>query len=295
MICVRLNGGLGNQMFQYAMGKALAVSHNTELIFDTSLLNRKTRNNTTIRNFDLNAFDIDIKEATPTQLAKVTPLFYKVINVIAIKLGFKGIALPNYFIEQKFSYDKRIEKIKNQCFLVGYWQSPRYFNKIQATIRQEFKFPVLSGNNINIADQISSCNAISLHVRRGDFLNLAAHGIHGICSLEYYQEAITFIKKKIEKPVFFIFSDDLTWVETNLNIKEECYYITDNIGEKSYIDMQLMSLCKHNIIANSSFSWWGAWLNSNREKIVIAPQTWFANKRLNDETADLIPKEWIRM
>src|SRR6187200_2911151 len=129
MICIRLDGGLGNQMFQYACGRALAHEHDTELIYDASSLSQKTDNTTkTVRNLNLNIFNIKAREATENDLAKLKPFFYKVANVLAIKLGFKGIVTSRYFIEQTFSYDKRIKNVADNCLLVGYWQSPLYFN-----------------------------------------------------------------------------------------------------------------------------------------------------------------------
>jgi len=294
MICVRLNGGLGNQMFQYALGRALSIKHKTELIFDCSQLGKKIKG-LTARNFDLKVFNIQASEATKSDLAKLRPFIYRLINVLAIKIGFKGIATSKFFIEQKFSYNEQIEKTADDCYLVGYWQSPLYFKEIQNLILQEFEFPPLTGENSVTGHKISNGNSISLHIRRGDFLNLSAHSTHGICSLNYYEAAISHITEKTNDPIFFIFSDDVAWAKENLKIKGKCYYIAGNSGDKSYIDMQLMSLCKHNIIANSSFSWWGAWLNLNGGKIVIAPEKWFVNKTLNEQTKDLIPETWMRL
>jgi len=295
MICVLLNGGLGNQMFQYAFGRALSNKLHTELFFDTSsLLNNNSE--ITIRSLELGIFDLRIQIACDKEIKQLKPLLYRIFNFIYYKLGFKGIQTSKYFIEKKNSYNESINKISRDCYLNGYWQSYRYFQNVDSIIRQEFKFPLISenGNNETIT-KIQKCNSISLHIRRTDYVNNKNHDIHGTCSIEYYKRAAEYIAKRVSDPVFFIFSDDIDWARTNLNLNYPCEFISGNIGDKSYIDMQLMSLCKHNIIANSSFSWWGAWLNSNPNKIVIAPKRWFKDENLNKQTFDLIPKVWIRL
>jgi hypothetical protein len=234
--------------------------------------------------------------ASIDDLKKTKPLIYKIANTLSFILRNKGIQLPSYFIENIFSYDARIEKTSSKCFLSGYWQSPLYFKSVECLIRQEFTFPTkLSKENSIILKMIKNFNSISLHVRRTDYVNNVNHEIHGVCSIEYYMKAISIICANVNYPFFFIFSDDIKWVKQNLKINSKCVFVSGNTGSNSYIDMQLMSFCKHNIIANSSFSWWGAWLNSNFNKIVIAPQKWFNDENINSQTSDLIPDTWIRI
>lgn len=295
MICVEINGGLGNQMFQYACGRALALKHKTPLVLSFSHLNQRSKG-TTKRSFELDVFRINITEASVADLKKLKPILYRAANVFAFKLGFKGIQMSKYFIENKFSYEHNIKKVGKDCYLSGYWQSPKYFDSIASLIRKEFSFhKPLDDRNIEIASLIKRDNSVSLHIRRTDFKNTKSNITHGICSLDYFDKAIKFISTKIRDPHFFVFSDDINWAKENLKLPYQLTFISGNNGDKSYIDLQLMSLCKHNIIANSSFSWWGAWLNSNENKIVIAPKTWFFNETLNNQTNDLIPEEWIRM
>lgn len=148
--------------------------------------------------------------------------------------------------------------------------------------------------NEQVAQNILSVNAVSLHVRRGDYVsNLTINQFHGTCSLEYYNQAIAQIAKKVETPHFFVFSDDPEWVKSNLKIDYSITIVDHNNADKNYEDIRLMSLCKHHIIANSSFSWWGAWLCRNPNKIVIAPLKWFNDKSIN--TTDLIPDGWIKI
>lgn len=298
MICAQLNGGLGNQMFQYACGKALALKHNTSLVLDLSSLNKNTNHSkTTKRSFEISGvFKINMIEASVADLKIVKPILYMATNVFAFKLGFKGIQMSKYFIENKFSYNSNIKKVGKDCYLSGYWQSPKYFDSIESLIRKEFTFyEQLDNKNLEMESVINNVNSVSLHIRRTDFKNTKSNTTHGVCSLEYYGEAVKFISNKLADPHFFVFSDDINWAKENLNLPYQLTFISGNSGDKSYIDMQLMSVCKHNIIANSSFSWWGAWLNSNMNKIVIAPRMWFFNKELNNQTNDLIPDEWIRM
>ena len=296
MICTRLNGGLGNQMFQYALGRAISIKNKTELILDTSILDKNFDSKAeVVRDFELGIFEIEGRKATVREINFYNPLIYKITNSLLLRFGFKGITNTKYYIEQSFSYDYNVLKVSKNSFLSGYWQSPLYFESIENVIREDFKFPTLNGDkNIDVSKKIIRDNSVSIHIRRGDFLNTKIHGIHGICSLDYYKSSISYIFTKITDPVFFIFSDDIEWVKENLKLDSERYYISGNNGNNSYIDMQLMSYCKHNIIANSSFSWWGGWLNKNPKKIVIAPKQWFSNETMNKQTNDLIPKTWIR-
>lgn len=297
MICIQLSGGLGNQMFQYACGRSLAYKHQTDLVFDVSRLNKqRITRGITIRSFELDIFKINASEVSKKDLKKLKPFIYRIVNTFNIKIGLKGIQTLKYFIENKYSYNAGIEQTTIDCFLSGYWQSPRYFQAIDTMLRDEFKFPTALNNvNHEWMDAILNTNSVGLHIRRTDFVNNISHDIHGICSMEYYKSAIEFISDKIKDPFFFIFSDDIEWAKENLKLTYPCSFISGNKGNKSYIDMQLMSACKHNIIANSSFSWWGAWLNNYQDKIIIAPNSWFTDETMNSQIMDLIPKEWIRM
>jgi hypothetical protein len=297
MICIQLMGGLGNQMFQYACGKALSQRLNTELVLDTTRLQMKKKGaKITFRSFELNIFKLNTREAEKFEILKLKPILYRIINVFYIRLGFSGIQISKYFIEKNFSYNTTILKVSSNCFISGYWQSPYYFQSIETLIREDFKFKndLDQKNSTHLNFILNSCS-VSLHIRRTDFLNIKSHDIHGICSLEYYNNAIEFISKKVCNAHFMIFSDDIEWAKENLKMRFPCSFVSGNIGDKSYIDMQLMSSCKHNIIANSSFSWWGAWLNGNNDKIIIAPKQWFLSNNMNEQTSDLIPDTWIRL
>jgi Glycosyl transferase family 11 len=199
-----------------------------------------------------------------------------------------------FVVEPYFHYWYGIKNIPCDSYLMGYWQSEQYFADIANIIREDFTFKLpMSQQNAELAKQINQVNAVSLHIRRGDYANNPeTMATYGLCSLDYYKEAIRYIVERVNAPHFFIFSDDINWVKNNLKIDYPYQYVDHNHGTESYNDMRLMSLCKHHIIANSSFSWWGAWLNRNPEKLVVAPQKWFANE-LNVD--DLFPRGWITL
>jgi hypothetical protein len=174
---------------------------------------------------------------------------------------------------------------------MGNWQSERYFVDVMDMIRADFTFGTApAGRNTELAELIGNTTAVSLHIRRGDIAaNPTSLAVHGLCSLDYYRKAIEYVASKLAKPEFIIFSDDMHWVRENLQVNYPCHYVDHNIGIESYNDMRLMSLCHHHIIANSSFSWWGAWLNPSKEKMVVAPKRWFAS---NYDSSDIVPSSW---
>ena len=184
------------------------------------------------------------------------------------------------------AFDSRIFQMKD-VYLSGYWQSEKYFMDIKDKIREAFTFDDKNECDMAIKNLICSTESVAVHIRRGDYVNNKLHG--NICGVQYYKNAIAFIREKIKEPKFFVFSDDIEWCETNLNL-EDAVMVRGNTGINSYLDMYFMSLCKHNIIANSTFSWWGAWLNANPYKKVAAPSQWF--NLSNSPVGDIIPTEW---
>jgi hypothetical protein len=290
MVIIKLQGGLGNQMFQYAFGISLAKTKKQKLYFDLSFLEHPVLDNLyTKRNYELNIFkNIKVKSVSTILLFLSRNT---ITRKIANKLGFK--VLSNYQ-EQNFSFDEKIAKEIIPYYYDGYWQSYKYFNNHIDLIKDSFFFTenVLNIYNLSILHNIRVNESCSIHIRRTDYLSKNAFNYHGTCNLDYYQKAVDFICSKIKSIQFFIFSDDYIWAKENIKvIVENSFLIEGNHNENSWIDMFLMSQCSHNIIANSSFSWWGAWLNENPNKIIMAPQVWFAEKSIN--TSDLIPKEWV--
>lgn len=292
MVTVLLSGGLGNQMFQYAAAKALAVRLNTPLAIDLYALNRKSKT-VTPRSFELDIFSIDVPIKNTLQgefLIKALP-FVQSHRQLFQKLG---LFTDTYAI----LYQPAFETLKGNITLSGYFQNEKYFWNIADELREDFifKYP-LKDRNKAIANEIISGESVSIHIRRGDYVsNKSSVNNFVTCDNSYYDQAITLIKKRIKKPTFYVFSDDIDWVKNNLDFTDSSVrYIDWNKGKNSYMDMQLMSLCKHNIIANSSFSWWGAWLNNNPDKTVIAPAQWFRDEKKNMLLDDFLPKGWIKL
>lgn len=290
MMIIKVIGGLGNQMFQYAFYRQLK-SEFKDVKLDLSAF--ETYN--LFNGYELNKiFNVKEDIASKDEIKKLSENFSNNQIFNRVKRKIFGIKRTHY-IQHDFGYNKLdFINSKGNLYLEGYWQSEKYFNDVKDIIRKEFTFKnKLTNKNKEIAELIKNNNSISIHVRRGDYIsNPEAAQVHGgICNLEYYKNALDIIKNNVLNPQFLVFSDDMDWVKNNLNL-QDCTYVDWNEKENSYIDMQLMSLCKHNIIANSTFSWWGAWLNNNSDKIVIAPKKWF---NTNANTEDLIPESWMKI
>lgn len=297
MIVVQLLGGLGNQMFQYALGRQLALKNSAELKLDISEFAEYK-----LHAYGLNNFNISQNFASPQEIKTlkygannpIITLAEKYLNKIAFRIMKKSVFKRATFIEeQDFAFSTDILDLTGEIYLKGYWQSEKYFQEIKKTIYQDFAITVSpDAENSALISEIKSCCAVSLHVRRGDYItNPTSNKLYTCCSPTYYNNALKRIKKNYPEAKFFIFSDDPDWAESNLSIANS-KIVRCNNADKNYADLRLMSLCKHNIIANSTFSWWGAWLNQNADKIVIAPQKWFNDDK---NTADLIPENWIRI
>lgn len=291
MILLQLSGGLGNQMFQYAFGKYLAIQNNTNLVLDLSYVQSKLPFGkwTTPQKYELDIFNI--KDKTKDNLFR-SKLFYPFAKLEHIAKTKFNKTKYNFYHEKEMSFDSDFLNIKGNSFVCGNFQSEKYFISIEKNIRHIFQFPAISDSiNLEHLSKIKNTNSVSMHIRRGDYVSIQKNASKFIAlDINYYQQAIAYIASKVDNPTFYIFSDDIDWVEENLKINFDKYYIKNNNSKNtSYIDMQLMSICKHNIIANSTFSWWAAWLNANKNKIVVAPKKWFNHI----EVKDMLPETWI--
>lgn len=290
MIISHLIGGLGNQMFQYAAARAMSLRWGHTLRLDISGFDNYALH----QGFELGrVFSCPIDIATDADLRAVLGWQSSApVRQLLSRRWLRVLRHGRYVIEPGFGYWPGLMRIVGKCYLRGYWQSERYFADAAETIRRDFIFrEPLDDRNARLAAEICSVNSISLHVRRGDYVqNPETFATHGLCSLEYYRAAIRHVTARVKDPQFYIFSDDQTWVSENLKMGFPVVNVCDNTGIHSYRDMQLMSYCRHHIIANSSFSWWGAWLNPNPNKIVIAPKKWFATRK---DTNDLVPGDWV--
>lgn len=296
MVVVKLMGGLGNQLFQYSAGFALAQRLGVRLLLDTSFLeNKATETVYTKRNYELGHLSVKADLVTPKEVSK---LFRVERNKLFRKLSMRFPSLLHNAVynERGHIFNDTFLELKDPVYLNGFWQSEKYFRNIREELVTTHFNPVekISERNKALLDQINSCNSVSVHVRRTDYVTDAkTNSFHGLCTPFYYLKACSFIADRTESPHFFMFSDDPEWVKDNLKLKFPATYISHNKGSGSFWDMYLMQFCKHNIIANSSFSWWGAWLNNFEKKIVVAPQKWFNDPEANKN--DIVPSSWIRL
>lgn len=288
MIISRIRSGLGNQLFQYALGRRIAHLNNVVLKLDITSFESYE-----LRTYRLNHFNILENIATKDEIDKIKK---------------KSTLLERFKPQYKHSYVKELNRLKfdpniltltDNVYIEGSWQSENYFKDIESIIRKDFTLRKrLDSINEKMAQKIKTDESISIHVRRGDYIsNPYINQLFGTCPIDYYMLAIEKMVAITSKPHFFVFSDDINWSKENLKIEYPITYVNINGPDKDYADLYLMSLCKHHIIANSSFSWWGAWLCSNKEKSIIAPRKWFnfCDGRNKIETGDRVPDSWIRL
>ena len=291
MVSVKLWGGIGNQLFQYAFGQYLKLTLNVKVYyyFDSIIFDHTDKSILKI-----------IKDINIIQEKEVLPFFlhnkigYRIFRKIVQTLP---MLYPSIFVEKDMRC--KLTLPKESVIFDGYWQSYKYsYNNI-------FLQNIISDNLTQISEleyyhQIISCESVSLHVRRGDYLNAKNAKIYYECDLKYYEMSIQHILSTIQNPIFFIFSNDIVWVKNKYSFFDDikCVYIDNSthiIQDNNAIkELMLMSVCKHNIIANSTFSWWGAFLNKNEKKIVITPKEWFKND-LNRIMPDLVPQNWVKI
>jgi hypothetical protein len=281
----RLHGGLGNQLFQYAAGRAVALRTGAELLLDTRQFTQ-----TNPFQYDLEHFAIEARVATEAELPPAKD------RLIAYTWWRKFGRSPRFVREQQLGYNKQIATIGPDCYLHGYFQSQRYFADIAPTLWNDlsFKKPI-SGDNARMAERIQSGPSVAMHIRRGDYVtNTKAQATHGAPEPGYYERALQEVRSRSgQDPVVYLFSNDPDWVRANIKLDAELVPVTINDGKTAHEDLRLMSLCDHNIIANSTFSWWGAWLNPSHDKIVAAPAQWFASPKLSNP--DITPPGWLRL
>ena len=285
MIVIEASGGLGNQMFQYALYKKLEIL-NKEVVLDTSFF----RSGQDLRKLEIDIFDLQYRQITDREAASIRGYGYQDRVIDKIKHRFRPSKYKIYN-DQIERYQPEIFEM-DKVYLSGYWQSEKYFKDIREIILSEFNFPQKAKEKTaQSCAELSAENSVSIHIRRSDYLSEQNRRVYGnICTEQYYQNAINYIEQHVENPKYYIFSDDLEWVSNHF--KGNQYSIVDeNRGKDSYVDMYLMSQCKHNIIANSSFSWWAAWLNTNSEKKVLAPKRWFQNH----DKENIVCDDWIRI
>jgi hypothetical protein len=278
-------GGLGNQMFQYAAAKALSLRRGIsfKVDFDCPYRHKKYV-------YALDAFALKAERASTWDLISRKPK-RRVARRLYLLVGKD----PNCSLireKQEFHFDPAFYLIPDGSYVSGFWQSEKYFAEVTDQIRADFVFKEpLTGESHRLQQEMLAQESVSIHLRRGDYVNVEiTNKIHGICSPRYYSDAIAYILARISDPTFYVFSDDLDWVRTHFVIPGRMRIVDTG---RDHDDLRLMSSCKYQVIANSSFSWWGAWLNSNMNKIVVAPKQWM--KDPNIIVRDLLPLNWVRV
>lgn len=278
---VELFGGMGNQMFQYAL--FLKLKHlGVDVKYDISEYDREDK----LRKYSLDVFNINTENDSTIE---GETLLFKIAN----RLQKNGLIFDEMVGDRVGYYRPEVFQQSKYTRIRGYWQNEMYFSDISDLVRCTYSFDEkkINNKNIELGKQMSSVDSVSVHIRRGDYLDEVNQKIYGgICDEKYYKKAISQIKSLVPGAVLYVFSDDLEWVKENI-IKDDMTLIDWNKEDDSWQDMYLMSRCKHHIIANSTFSWWGAWLGNNDDKIVITPNKWFANR----ESTEIICDDWIRI
>lgn len=296
MVIVKIYGGLGNQMFQYAFARALSLKYNRELVVDKSYFNKE--NYPFHLHADYYPYKLDLynleSEFTPNNISKFIKSIkrkrlYRLINPLMVLPGLRK-RFPQYYSKWNFSFSQ-FEKSK-VAYLEGFWQKYTLIGEFKPEIRKDLSLQIKSVKNTTLLKQIQTSNSVAVHFRLGDYVsNPKFKAVYAQCNLEYYTKAMEYIAERSNNPTFFIFSDTIEWVKENLKSEQNIVFVdTEDVDHEH---LYFMSQSKHNVIANSSFSWWGAWLNDNPEKIVIAPQSWF---RDTDRVGDIhYPDDWMRM
>lgn len=288
MVVVELMGGIGNQMFQYALGRNLAIKNNVPLYLDTKfLLDRSDRPDFVYRDYDLSIFNIEEHFISDNDSKKYNHLRSRLMKVCSQLLPFHKL---KYIQEEDCDFNPYVLDQSSNIYLHGYWQNVKYFSSIENNIRRDFTFKnPISTNCEFILHQIKTTNSVCLNVRRTDFV---VNRTHGVLENDYYVQAEKILLEKVENPIFFVFSDDVEWCKNNIRLQSEIIYVESIYAGNKYRDyLELMSSCKHFIVPNSSFAWWAAWLSSSPSKIVIAPKVWLHN--VNFETKLMAPLDWI--
>ena len=290
MICIKLQGGFGNQLFQYAAAMSLADFHKTTVGFDLRFLNKQGQDQKhTMRAYALDLFAIPFEELTFLDEIALN------LRRLPIQYGIQKILNQSKkwitYDETSLLYEPDIRKLTSKnSYLTGYFQSEYYFKTVEDKIRKVCQFTNMADNWDS--DRIMRTNSVSMHVRRGDYiLNPDVHRYHGLCSVDYYEKAVRFIAERQADLHLFVFSDDITWARRHLQFPFPTHFLSYSQEE----DLWLMSCCQCHIIANSSFSWWGAWLNKNPKKIVVAPVRWFADDKAESQSLTIVPETWVRI
>lgn len=285
-VIVRISGGLGNQMFQYAAGRSVATRHGVPLLLDLSSYQSPKARPYDLHHYPLRA-DVLPVPARPT--SGIARLLRPSLSRAKPEPG------PLVYREPHHHFDPALFDRPRPLVMDGYWQSWRYFADIADEVARDLTpLAPLDPANRRMADQIASCVAVAVHVRRGDYVSKPrVTAFHGLCGPDYYAEALRHMLEAAAPERVFVFSDDLDWVREHMSFPLPATFVDVNAADRGYRDIQLMSLCRHHVIANSSFSWWGAWLARHPGQVVVGPKAWFQSP--THDTSDVMPPTWVRL
>lgn len=277
---MRIWEGLGNQLFQYACIRALQL-RNHEVV---RLCVLPDQGNRTIRHFGLDKLMITIPRGRLFERFALcmerSKVIKKLVILITEKLNFVG-----YVEEESVRYKDYLKNLHGNYYLSGWFQNEKYFSDFEEVIRKEIRPKKKIKISRELREILQNKNTVSVHIRRGDFSRF-----DNILDMEYYKRAMTIVEERLVDVFYVVFSDDMTWVVENMYFGDNVYYVNRNKVLEDYEELFIMSRCKHHIIANSTFSWWGAWLDKNESKMVIGPKQWFARKKIN-----IMPDAWIKV
>lgn len=293
VVVVKLRGGLGNQMFQYALGRTLALKHNTRLKLDVTAYEVPNSVPGDPRRYELDCFRLKASFATVLDVGPALKASsrWRALAARAVQ-RLRSIEVIS---ERGYPFQPEALESPDNSYLWGYWQSEKYFKAVEPIIRKDFSFRTpLRGQNEELASTIETSEAVSVHVRRGDYVSDPwTIRFLGVLPVSYYVDALQKIAGRTNKPHLFVFSDDQEWCRRNVAFPYETTYVDANPPDKGFEDMRLMTLCRYHVIANSSFSWWGAWLSPYPDKVVYAPGRWVLDAR--SDTSDVVPPEWVKL
>ncbi len=283
MIITRIIGGMGNQMFQYAAGLSLAMKHETVLKLDLADMGKDPSRGFELTKLNTNIIPATFEETQPYRESSLT----KRAMLKLLPAHKRG-----YYKEPHFKADPHFQDARDGSYLKGYWQSWKYFYDIKETIQEQFRVKdEYLGGVKELGNSFRDNHTVSVHIRRGDYTSRAALKYNGLLDGDYFNSALARMKVEHQGLEVKFFSDDINWVKTHVRTDLPHEFITGVSSHSAIEDFYLMQQCRHHIIANSSFSWWAAWLNAQPGKLVIAPAKWFATSK--NDTSDLFPPEWI--
>ena len=286
MITVKLRGGLGNQLFQFALGRSLALRRNTGLGFDLSWFGNELAIDTP-RPYALEPYDLDVSlDGADHPSSRPDP---------KTRIGRLLASRDARLIKQRgHGYDPAVMSAPDGCLLDGYWQSEKYFVDAAPTVREELALPSPTDpRNSDLLSRISSEHSVGVHIRRGDYVtNRRTHAFHGMPTVDWYRSAVDRVAARVDGIELFVFSDDPDWVLAEFRHDHPTTYVRHN-GQAAHEDLRLLAACSHHILSNSSFSWWGAWLGEKPGQIAIAPTPWI--RRAPAATQDVVPDRWVTL